>query len=74
MTFRCVTLASATAQLVVQFYVFVVFTVAAVSPCLGRSERPLRDPLYQFPSFMLRIDLLQPCGDLSRKASKGCVA
>ena len=36
-------------QLVVQFNVFVIFSVAAVSPRLGRSERPLRDPLDQFP-------------------------
>ena len=61
-------------QLVVQFSVFVVFSVTAISPSLGRSERPFRDPLYQLPRLVLRVDISQPCSNLSRKPPKGRVA
>ena len=54
-------------QLRVQFDVFVVFSVTAISPSLGRSERPFRDPLYQLPRLVLRVDISQPCSNPSRK-------
>ena len=54
-------------QLVVQFDVLVVFSVTAISPSLSRSERPFRDPLYQLHRLVLRVDMSQPCSNLSRK-------
>ena len=61
-------------QLKVLFSILVVFNVTAISPRFGCTERPLRDPLNQFPSLVLRIYVPQSCSDLTCKPSEWCAA
>ena len=61
-------------QLIIQLDMFVVFSMATVSPRLRRSERSLRDLLNQLSSLMCRVDVSQRRSDLARKASNWCAA
>ena len=48
--------------------------LTTTNPRTGRSERPLSDPLNQFPSLVLRINVPQPCSDLTCYPSEWCAA
>ena len=52
-------------KLVVQLDELIVFGVATIGPCLGCSECPFRNPLYQLLRLVLWVDISQARGDLA---------